>query len=127
MWHSMRKLTWHKNTKMSYLYFVVALTLLCLLAIKGNGSIASRAISREISHYLFLMFPFTSVTHYNGRGSSTHILSQLLLHSCQCLCSAPYTQNGYQLLDEEGSISQEVLSVSRCQKVSHDLYNKNSQ
>ena len=60
----------------------------------------------------------------------THILSQLLIHSCQCLCSAPYTRNGYQWLDEEGSISQEVVRVSRrsrCQKVGHDLYNKNSQ
>ena len=57
----------------------------------------------------------------------THILSQLVIRSCQCLCSAPYTRNGYQRLDEEGSISQEVLRVSRrsrCQKVGHDLYNK---
>ena len=49
-----------------------------------------------------------------------HMLSQLLIHSCQCLCSAPYMRNGCQRLDEEGSISQEGLTVSqrsRYQKV----------
>ena len=49
----------------------------------------------------------------------THILSQLLIHSCQCLCSAPYTRNGYQRLDEEGFISQEVLDGQG--KVGHDI------
>ena len=53
---------WHINTKISYLYYVVTLTLLYLLVLvalqtvlvflsyKENGSITSRPSSREISH-----------------------------------------------------------------------------
>ena len=40
MWHSRRKSTfWRKNTKMSYLYHVVALTLLYLLVLVALQSV----------------------------------------------------------------------------------------
>ena len=62
-WHSRRKSTFpRKNTKMSHLYHVVALTLFylrclwhfnpcfCSRVIRENRSITSRPISREMSH-----------------------------------------------------------------------------
>ena len=58
-----------------------------------------------------------------------HILWPIANTESSVVC-APYTQNGYQWLDKEGSISQELLGVSqwsRYHKVGHDLYNKNSQ
>ena len=53
-----------------------------------------------------------------------HILSQLLIHSCQCLCSAPYMRNGQQL-EEEGSIisgsSKSILMVKVSERHSRSL------
>ena len=60
----------------------------------------------------------------------THILWPIANTELSSVVCAPYTRNGCQRLDKEGSISQELLGVSqrsRYHKVGHDLYNKNSQ
>ena len=59
-----------------------------------------------------------------------HILWPIANTELSSVVCAPYMRNGCQRLDKEGSISHELLGVSRrsrYQKVGHDLYNKNSQ
>ena len=109
-----------QNMNMSYLYHVVALTLLYLLVL-----VALQFVLLFLSYKVSVHVCNSLKWHVLP---PTHIVSQLLIHSYQCQCSAPYTCNGYQRFDEEGSISQQLLGVSRWSryhKVGHDLYNKN--
>ena len=54
MWHSRRKSTfWRKNTKMSYLYHVVALTDLVVL---GNNERVGDGYIKEHPKQVFIVF-----------------------------------------------------------------------
>ena len=95
MWHSRRKSTfWRKNTKMSYLYHVVALTLLYLLVLvvlqsvllfpSYKGKRVNQLAEKSAIKLIFnVSIHVCKLIKMGVVLLPTHILSQLLIQTCQ--------------------------------------------